>query len=174
MTNTVVTSQSGQWRYIIVQYAVVICGKNPKQGIFLFSRALQCILRKGGLNAIMKQVRYRAEFIFSKKIPRFFEGIISREYLRLREYAIQELNQHFQKWNSEFTEPESSKDDKLAEYGGTAYCEYIREKIRTVLEQVNKKHPSKIIKLDAGEIGNIIAKTRIGNITMEFLYALES
>lgn len=113
-----------------------------------------------------EQVYYRARFIFSKSLPKFIEKSISSEYLRLREYAVRELNPCFQKWNSEFTGPKPSEDDKLAEYGGTVYCEYIREKMRTVLEQVNKTHPSKIIKLDADEIGDIIAKTKIGNITM--------
>lgn len=114
----------------------------------------------------MKTVCCQVEFIFSKKLPRFIEKSISSEYLRLREYAIQELNQYLWKWNSEFTGPEASEDDRLAKYGGTAYCEYIRKKILTVLEEVNQKHPSYIIKLDADETGNIIAKTRIGNITM--------
>lgn len=113
-----------------------------------------------------EEVYYRAKFIFSKRLPRFIEKSISSEYLRLREYAVQELNPCFPKWNSEFTEPKASEDDELAEYGGTAYCEYIREKMRVILEQVNKNHPSKIIKLDTDEIGDIIAKTRIGNITM--------
>lgn len=113
-----------------------------------------------------EQVYFRARFIFSKSLPRFIEEAIKSEFLRLREYAVRELNPCFQKWNSEFTGLKASENDKLAEYGGTAYCEYIREKMRTVLEQINKTHPSKIIKLDADEIGDIIAKTKIGNITM--------
>ncbi len=113
-----------------------------------------------------EQVYYRARFVFSKSLPKFIEKAISSEYLRLREYAVRELNPCYPKWNSEFTGPKASENDKLAEYGGTAYCEYIREKTRTVLEQVNKNHPSNLIKLDADEIGDIVAKTRIGDITM--------
>ena len=114
----------------------------------------------------MKTVCYKAYFIFNKKVPKIVEKIISIEFLRLRHYAAEALNPHYKEWNSEFTGPEPSEDDSLAEYGGTAYCEFIREKERTVLRKVNMAHPSKIIELDTDEIGDIIAKTKIGNMTM--------
>ena len=51
----------------------------------------------------MKTVYYKAYFIFSKKVPKIVENIISREFLRLRHFAAEALNPHYKEWNSEFT-----------------------------------------------------------------------
>ena len=105
----------------------------------------------------MNETYYKPIYIFNKKIPKAIEHLI---------YACEALNPNFEKWNTEYSGPEASQDDELADYGGTAYCEYITAKEREVLKRVNKEHPSLIIKLDVDKIGDVCAKSRVGGITM--------
>lgn len=114
----------------------------------------------------MNETYYKPIYVFNKKVPKVIEHLISKEYMRLMPYACEALNPNFEKWNSEYSGPEASQDDELADYGGTAYCEYITAKEREVLKRVNKEHPSLIIKLDVDKIGDVYAKSRVGGITM--------
>ena len=113
---------------------------------------------------------YKAVGDFNKKVPKFIKNKIENEYFRLRHYACNAINPHFKEWNEEFGDVEPFEGDPLKDYGGTEYCKFIRRKEREIIKQVNKEHKSWIIKLDIDEIGDIIARTRIGGVvmTMEF------
>lgn len=115
----------------------------------------------------MKTTYYKPIFVFNKKLPEVIKDIISREFMRLRPFAVESLNANYGKWNDEYDGPIASDNDPLKDYGGTAYCEYICQKSRMVLEKVNRNHPSAFVKLDVQEFGDIIARTKIGNVTME-------
>lgn len=109
----------------------------------------------------MKETLYESIYVFSKEVPKFIGNLIASEYMRLRPYACEALNPCYKEWNTNFGDHEVSEDDELADYGGTEYCNYISTKARDVLKQVNKEHPSPIIKLDVDEISDIIAKFKI-------------
>ena len=96
---------------------------------------------------------------------------MKREYFRLRNIAVPKLNEHYAEWNSEFDKLDIQRreDDPLKEYGGSEYCKYIREKQKSVLEEVNKKHALYNIHLESDVIGDLIAvNKRGGTLIVEF------
>ena len=119
----------------------------------------------------MATMFYEAIGVYNRDdIPKSIKDSIEKEYFRLRHYACEAINPHFEEWNEEFGDVNPAEDDPLKDYGGTEYCKFIQKKEKKIIKQVNRKHRSLLIKLDIDEIGDIIARTRIGNIvmTMEF------
>lgn len=117
----------------------------------------------------MNTLPVTVDFVFSKRIPKILESLMIREYMRMRTHAVDALNPNYEKWNAEFGDIELREDDELADFGGKEYCEYICEKTRDVLKQVNRKYHSWIIELDVSKVGDIIARSKSGNVTMECL-----
>lgn len=111
-------------------------------------------------------MRFTPKFIFSKKVPKFVENLMEKEFRRLRPYAVDALNPNFDKWNSEYDARLTGRNKEETEENWTRYLKYINSKQREVLKQVNKAHPSALIKLDVDEDGDISARSRLGNVLM--------
>lgn len=83
------------------------------------------------------------------------EELIKSEFVRLRNIACDELNQHYEEWNTEFGDHDVPEDDELKNWGGTKYCNFIRSKQEPILQEVNKKHSKGIVELYSDEICDI-------------------
>lgn len=112
---------------------------------------------------------FKAEFVFSKRIPKFVKDILIDEYVRLRGFACEALNPKYDKWNAEFKSVKIDENDGLIDFGGTEYCKFICQKSREVLREVNATHPSKFIYLDVDEVGDIVAKTKDDSLTVSII-----
>ena len=96
----------------------------------------------------------------------FLREYFKHEYMRLRNIACEELNPHYDEWNKEFnfdayTIPD---DDKLKEFGGTKYCNFIRSKTDPILQRINEKYAGELVELYCDEIcdiGGVIRAKRI-------------
>lgn len=67
---------------------------------------------------------------------------IKIEYMRLRNIACDEINPHYEEWNKEFKKlgfPDRSKDDELYDFGGTEYCNFIRNKQEEIIKSINDR-----------------------------------
>lgn len=120
----------------------------------------------------MYELLFRAKFVFNKKLPKFIEKAIIREYERLRPYAVDALNPHYDGWNTNFGVREVDINDRLYDYGGTDYCNYIVLKAKEVIKQVNKDHPSSLITLDVDKIGDVIARCKFAKDVVMHLYLI--
>lgn len=148
-----------------VQKVIAKDGGQTVPFLLLFFRVKNRPFNERGLNA-MDTMLFKPIFTTSKKIPILMKELMTKEYVRLRNEAVEALNPNFEKWNSEYTGPEADEDDELKEYGGTEYCEYIRSKMRPVLKRINDSHRSSIIIIDTDEVGDLVAKSKIGDVTM--------
>lgn len=83
------------------------------------------------------------------------EEYIKSEFVRLRNIACDELNPHYEEWNTEFGDHDVPEDDELKEYGGTEYCNFIRSKQEPILQAINKKHSHGLVELCSDEICDI-------------------
>lgn len=81
--------------------------------------------------------------------------LIKSEFVRLRNIACDELNQHYEEWNAEFGDHDVPEDDELKNWGGTEYCNFIRSKQEPILQEVNRKHSKGIVELYSDEICDI-------------------
>lgn len=98
---------------------------------------------------------YKIKYIFSEKAPKFVKKIMIKEYMELRSIACDELNPHFERWNSEYTGRDTSEDVYSEE--NKEYNDYIRSCEETILEQINKKHHTLLTEIHADEIGDLVA-----------------
>lgn len=93
------------------------------------------------------------EFNYSKPIPFWMRPAVEREYLRLRNLACAELNQHYGEWNAEYSAlyPEEIVDlnDPMEEFGGTEYCRFLNNKQQPIIDEINRKHADKRVRLYA-------------------------
>ena len=116
---------------------------------------------------------YKPIFLFSKDIPHFSQQLAIYLFMYSRKFAVEALNPMYEKWNEEFNnlgEYVIDENDELKDYGGTKYCEFIRNKSREVLKRVNKKHPVTNWELDCDEICDIVfrhKKDKDLTLTME-------
>lgn len=87
----------------------------------------------------------------------FLKNMIESEYMRLRNIACDELNPHYEEWNTEFGFDKYSipEDDELKDWGGTEYCNFIRSKQEPILQAINKKHSNGLVELCCDEICDI-------------------
>ena len=95
---------------------------------------------------------------FSKGTPKFIRHYMSKEFMRMRPFAVKALNPCFDKWNSEYSGTEPGPDiwsDQAKEYNN-----YICDKMRVVLDTVNKEH-SKAFYIDVDEIGDLICRSKL-------------
>lgn len=119
-----------------------------------------------------RSMLFKAYYIFSKKVFQWERNKMEREYFRLRKIAVLKLNEHYSEWNSDFEKLDIQirEDDPLKEYGGSEYCKYIRNKQKSILEDINRKHAKYGVRLDSDEIGDLIAVNRRGvTLTVEFV-----
>jgi hypothetical protein len=91
----------------------------------------------------MKQMYFRAIFNFENDtliriIPKL-KDVIEHDYVKMRHLACDRLNGNYEKWNKEFEELkiERDKNDPLYDFGGTEYCEFIRNKQQPIIDEVN-------------------------------------
>lgn len=91
----------------------------------------------------MKQTYYRAKFNFEddtliREIP-MLKHIIEDDYVEGRSLACDQLNPNYEKWNKEFKELKIvvDKNDPLYDFGGTKYCEFIRNKQQPIIDKIN-------------------------------------
>ena len=95
------------------------------------------------------------EFQKAMESHTILEELIKSEFVRLRNIACDELNPHYEEWNTEFGDHEVPEDDELKNWGGTEYCNFIRSKQEPILQAVNKKHSKGIVELYSDEICDI-------------------
>lgn len=103
---------------------------------------------------------YRVKFLFSKVIDDDeFREKIQKDFIRKREILIYFLNPCYEKWNEEFDDLgiERMEDDPFNDYGGSEYLNFIKQKQRVYVDQVNKMWKSKV-ELDLSDICDIIGK----------------
>ena len=110
----------------------------------------------------MSETLYNVKFYFSKELPEFVKTMVGNEFVKVRNYGCEALNSHYEEWNAQFNAEthEVYENDEFADYGGKAYLEFINNKQRAVLTQVNKKYPSKLVELDVNEYGDMIARCK--------------
>ena len=82
------------------------------------------------------------------------------DFVRKREILVDMLNPMYEAWNNEFdeTDHEILENDPLEDYGGTAYCNFIREKQERYLAIVNSL-PGRV-SLAVDETGDIYGKIK--------------
>lgn len=113
----------------------------------------------------METSLYKAHYVFSKKAPKFVKEIMIKEYMKLRHTACDELNPHFDEWNSKYTGREPSED--VYSEQSKEYNDYIRVCEESILTQINKRHRTLLTEIHADEIGDLIAINKIArNLTM--------
>ena len=107
----------------------------------------------------MDTVQMKVEFVFNKEVPLLIRRIAIAEYVRLREAAVNVLNTKYAEGNAmvERDNPEKDENDPLADYGGTKYCNFIREKQKPIIDRVNSEQRHVCIRLDTDEVGDLIA-----------------
>lgn len=106
----------------------------------------------------------------------FLKDYILKEFVRLRNIACDELNPHYEEWNTEFGDHEVPEDDELKDWGGTEYCNFIRSKQDPILAAVNEKHSKGIIELYSDEIcdiGGVIKTKHIGGYDHDVKFVAE-
>ncbi|MBO7451362.1 MAG: hypothetical protein J6U54_13440 [Clostridiales bacterium] len=110
----------------------------------------------------MSEMILQAKFIFSKEVMDVIKSFVQAEFMRVRNFACEALNPHYEEWNNEFESIPHTIDenDELKDWGGTEYCKFITKKMRGVLAQVNKEHPSRLVELDTDETADIIARCK--------------
>lgn len=91
-----------------------------------------------------KEMYYVVQFHYDNPLFELFmdsnlKNKIEAEYSRLRSIACERINPNYERWNSEFDGPEPDADDELADFGGAAYCEFIRSKQDKILNKINLK-----------------------------------
>ena len=101
----------------------------------------------------------KVDFVFNKPVTPLIKRVAIAEYVRLRNVAVDLLNPRYSEWNTIFekTYPEKEDNDPLADYGGTKYCEFIRERTKPIIDRVNSENMHVCVKLDTDEVGDIIA-----------------
>lgn len=124
------------------------------------------------------KILFRGEYTYSdNNLTQEEKDLMKRDYYTLRELAVAFINPLLEKWNAEFGTIERKENDPYYEYGGSEYCEFIRSKEREILDAVNRVHPSSIIKIDADEIGDLVAihkeKGTVMHLTLIPLHKLE-
>lgn len=120
----------------------------------------------------MNETNYKANFIFSKDVPYFIRTKAINEFVRVRGYAVDLLNPHYEEWNAQFNAEmhEVYENDELDYLGGKAYVEFITKKQREVIDRVNKKHLSTFIDLDIDEECDIIGRCKFDKDITVSLY----
>lgn len=103
------------------------------------------------------------KFNYSKPIPFWMRPEVEREYLRLRSLACDELNPHYSEWNAEYnaSHPDEMIDygDPMDIFGGAEYCKFINSKQQPIIDEINRKHAIKRVRLcamDNCDLGCII------------------
>ena len=116
---------------------------------------------------------YKAIFHYDndviKLIP-FLKKAVEREYFALRHLAVRKLNGCYERWNNEYDGPDNvDESNELYDFGGTAYCDFIRKKQQPIIDDVNKSTDSKLVKLYSTEecdLGGVV--TWKGNVITRF------
>ena len=105
------------------------------------------------------------------------DKLITSEFVRLRNIACDELNQHYEEWNTEFGDHEVPEDDELKNWGGTEYCNFIRSKHDPILNAVNEKYArNSVVELYSDEIcdiGGVIRAKYIGGYDHDVKFVAE-
>ena len=93
---------------------------------------------------------------------------IKSEYVRLRNIACDELH-YYNEWNEEFGDRDVHEDDKLKDFGGTEYCNFIRDKQEPILKAINEKHGKGFVSICSGETCDIegIVSKKFGNLSKD-------
>lgn len=85
-------------------------------------------------------MKYEVIFTFKNEPDNLnIKTIFVGDFVRKREMLVDMLNPMYEIWNNEFneTDHEIIENDPLEDYGGTAYCNFIRKKQETCLAMVN-------------------------------------
>lgn len=99
---------------------------------------------------------FRVKYVFSKDVPEIISKIMEKEFMDLRETAVNLLNPRYEEWNNAYTGED-----------GDEYMRYISAKQREVLAEVNKSRKTIMTELDCDEECDIIARnTYFPSITM--------
>ena len=129
----------------------------------------------------MANYYYKATYHFDNMLFEHLAGehlleAIKSEYIYLRNIACDEINLHLKEWNEEFEKlgyPDRSKDDELYDFGGTKYCDFIREKQGAIIESVNERYAtivhlctSKVCDIEGEVIVNGKSLTKL-NVTLK-------
>ena len=107
------------------------------------------------------EMLFTTVFTFSKKVPKILEETMIHEFVRLRNVACNELNLHYEEWNSEFGDCKCDANDPLADFGGTDYCAFIHDKQKGILDKINQRNMSRLVELDNDKIGDIFARCKL-------------
>lgn len=109
------------------------------------------------------ETKYKAIFHFDNPLfellaDTYTLNAVKAEYCRLRRIACDELNPHYDEWNSEFGPHTTKEDDELSWAGGTEYCNFIRSKQEPILNAINAREATfvKLRSLEACDIGGIV------------------
>jgi hypothetical protein len=94
-------------------------------------------------------------------VPKWLKKAMENEFMRLRPFAVAELNPRFNEWNKRY------RNKDICEYNKSIQAEE-----RKILDRVNRMHRSGIIVLDADSECDIIARLRYFKkltLTMELI-----
>lgn len=92
------------------------------------------------------EIKAKAIINFSKKLGRFKERKLSKEFIRLRNIAIDMINPQLEHWN----------DSWKGAYDTQDYLDYISNKQQKLLDEVNQKFKESDIKLKSDSDADIV------------------
>lgn len=100
----------------------------------------------------MIEIKCHVNFNYDRSVPAWLKKEANHDYMILRNLACEELNRHLEAWNEEFRNIDNvsddvSDDDELKDFGGTKYCEFIRNKQTPIIDEINRRYAHGIVKL---------------------------
>ena len=100
---------------------------------------------------------FKVTFNYDTRLPDWVKPKVEEEYMRLRNLACEVLNAHYEEWNAEFDLDTNDvpDDDPLKDFGGTAYCDFIRKKQAPIISEINKTEANWLVKIFPGKTCDI-------------------
>lgn len=99
------------------------------------------------------QLYCTVHYTYSEPVYPGFKQIFERQFMKMRDEAVDLLNPHYEEWNAAYNKEVTGEDDM-------EYNAYIRSKHREVFGPLNEKHKNDIpmlkFRLDSDEYADII------------------
>ena len=97
---------------------------------------------------------YKVNFNFSKEANELHKIIVKDSYVKLREIAVDRLNDMYEKWNKEY-------DAIYGEMNESEYNRFINTRQKVISDEVNRENPIRFVDLESDEQCDIIARSRL-------------
>lgn len=108
---------------------------------------------------------FKPKFVFNKDVPYLLKQMMIKEFVRLRNFAVNEMNPLFEQWNEEYEKIHPGYDG----INDSGYLQFIADKEKPIIDKVNsrKLYAFTYLDLDPVEKTDIIGRSEIGGITVK-------